>query len=117
MFLALKRGSMSDPKLIRSVWLTHEQRAEILTHVETCCQRSNLKEINELLVELQNLELKKLSHSILVKNFVKGLKMPKDALPVSICTEAVMQMLEHVNIDKNLLFILCPLYNSGKQNG
>ena len=102
---------MSNPKLIRAVWLTQEQRAQLLSYAEECCQNSNLKEMNELLAELQNLELKKLSNSILVRNFAKGLKMPKDTLPVSICTEAIMQMLEYTTIEENLLFILCPLYH------
>lgn len=102
---------MSNPKLIRAVWLTKEQRAELLAYVETSCSNSNLKEMNELLAELQNLELKKLSNSILVRNFAKGLKMPKDTLPVSICTEAIMQLLIYTTIDENLLYILCPLYH------
>lgn len=107
---------MSNPKLVRSVWLTSEQRKVLYANAEQCLQQVYLKEVNDLLIELQTLEAQKDYYSLAVKNFVKGLRLAKDSLPVPICTEAILHIKAHTQIDENILYICFPLHDKGQSD-
>lgn len=104
---------MSSPKLIRSVWLTSAQRQALSTYAEECLRKVYSKEVNDVLIELQTLESQKDYYSVAVKNFVKGLRLTKDSLPVAICTEAILHIKACTHIDENLLYICFPLHDKG----
>ena len=106
---------MSNPNLKRYVWLTSEQRNRLTLASEACDKCNSSEQLTELLNELQNLSKRKVSLPSVVQVMIRGLRLPKDILPVSICDEVADQIINFTSIDKELSGIIKPKPLGGEE--
>ena len=106
---------MSNPNLRRYVWLTSEQRERLTLASESCNKDNASESLTELLSELQNLSKRKVSLPSVVQIMIRGLRLPKDSLPVSICDEVADHLINLTNIDNELAGIIKPKPLGGEE--
>jgi len=99
---------MTSPTLKRYIWLTSDQRDRLIIVTASCSKRNSCESLMELLNELQNLSKRKVSLPSVVQVMIRGLRLPKDILPVSICDEAADCIINFTNIDKELAEVIKP---------
>jgi hypothetical protein len=101
-------GHMSNPNLRRTVWLTASQRQRLMQSTEEAVAHTNSTLAGELLTELQNTENIKESLSLMVQGTVRGLCLPTDILPVSICNAMADDIIGSGSLDSDLACLIRP---------
>ena len=106
---------MSNPSLRRYIWLTKNQRERLIIFTKSCSKEFSYYALDELLIELKNLDKRKVPLPSIVQITIKGLRLPKDILPVSICDEVASQLIALTMIDEELAGIIKPKPQAWKE--
>lgn len=106
---------MSDPHLKRPVWLTTEQRQKLKEATVAAIQHpdADIESCKIILSELIESTHRNVNITHTVRIVVKGLRMPKDTLPVFICDIDAYQIIQYGNLDGEIANIL--IYQSKKR--
>lgn len=99
---------MSDPHLKRPVWLTTVQRQKLKEATVVAIQHpdADIEVCKIVLSELIESTHRNVNVTQTVKVIIKGLRMPKDILPVFICDEEAFQIIRYGNLDVEIANIL-----------
>jgi hypothetical protein len=99
---------MSDPHLLRAVWLTKDQRVALRFAVdEVLSEHGDHDLLPSLLAELILVETS-LNLENLVRGVVRGLRMPAGTRPVHICNAQVDVLISHAVLSTEFLAVLKP---------
>lgn len=106
---------MSDPHLKRPVWLTTEQRHKVKEALVVAIQHpeADIEVCKMILSELIESHHRDLKVTQNVKIIIKGLRMPKDILPIYICDVEAWQIIKYGKLDNDIANIL--IYKSKRR--
>lgn len=100
---------MANSKLRRCVWLTENQRKRLSIAADHCHKENPSSSLTELIAELQDLSARKVSFPTDVQTIIKGLRLPSDILPVSLCDDTADTLIVSDMLDPELICLIKPL--------
>lgn len=101
---------MTDPMLRRAVWLTGDQRAQLLDCATRAYSRpgSDQDLCKSLISEVMVVNERTSPLSGIIQRIVRGLRLPTDALPVYLCHAEIEQVRDHGDLPDELMILIDP---------
>lgn len=101
---------MTNPNLSRCVWLTEEQRKVLKTVADSSYLENPSLDISQLIAELQDLSMRNAHPTPSnIQIIIKGLRLPPDILPVSLCDALADELIESGRLSSELVYLIKPL--------